>query len=963
MVLANSTKTWNGYFLRGYRTNRCDCLNVTDITMSKKMKKTSPWQSIKYSAVAIACSSSLLSTCVLAEDMSFGGRVTDSSNTVYFEGAKVTIKELDTSVISARDGSFRFTNLPEGEYTLVISYIGVPKVERKVFISADNNTPNNFVIGEQTDAIDNIIVYGQRAGQAGAINRQKNASNLISVVSADTIGQSPDQNAAEALQRLPGISIQRDQGEGRFVSIRGIDPNLNNVTINGVNVPSPESGVRSVAMDVIPSELVQSLEVSKTVTPDMDASAVGGSIEVKSLSAFDRQGQSYSATIQGSYNELMEDVSPKLSGSYTEIFNLSSGASLGVAGALSWFERKFGSHNSETDGGWAEFEFENNATGEDVERFAAEEIEQRHYAITRERLGAAVNFDLHTSSTDKYFFRTLYSQFSDDEFRTRNQYKFDKGAIDLTTYSNSSAQFINAEMERDTKDRYEEQQILSIVLGGENQVNGWLFEYDVGYSKSSEKEPNRIDVTFVGKGVDLGYNTTGSIPALTQSANAHDLNNFELDEIAYENNLAEDESLSFKLDSSRDFVWRNHNGQFKFGVKHQFREKFNRLDATLYDGGFDDITAAQFGTSDVDFNLGHFGPGIESNSLKTFVVNNRNNFDTNTLESSIESNGGSYESEENITAAYAMVTLDIDNWQFVTGLRYEGTRFDTTGSKVELIADEVADDERILISPWHVSDDYDHFLPSLNVKYSASEQLITRFAYTQTIARPSFGDSAAFQLIESEVSDNDGVVETERKAEVGNPELEAYQSNNIDFSVEYYPGDIGVLSAGVFYKDIDNYILLAEVQDNGEWDGFDEVIQPINGGSATLKGLELAWTKNFKSGLFVSMNGTFVETDDKLPNQADTVGNVMIGYENNKYSARLSTTYKSESFQFIDNDTSVYEDTHTQMDFTAKYYLNDTMQLYFNAVNLTDEPMYIYHGNSAYNYQYEEYGSSFEFGY
>lgn len=927
------------------------------------MTKSNSWHVFQRSALAVACSAALFSSTILANETSFGGRITDASNTVYFEGAKVRIKELNITVISARDGSFRFSQLPAGNYTLEISYIGVPTVEKSISVAETGNSQQKFIIGNEQEAMDNIIVYGQRASQAGAINRQKNADNLMSVVSADTIGQSPDQNAAEALQRLPGLSIQRDQGEGRFVTIRGIDPNLNNVTINGVNVPSPESGVRSVALDVIPSELIQSLEVSKTVTPDMDANAVGGSIEVKSLSAFDRQGRSYSATIQGSYNELMEDTSPKLSGSYTDIFDLSSGAQLGVATAVSWFERKFGSHNIEADGGWADFEFEDAATGDDVEVFSAEEIEQRHYQITRERFGAALNFDLHTSSTDKYYFRTLYSKFSDDEFRLRNQYKFDKGAIDLTNYNDSSAQFSDAEMERDTKDRYEQQEILSLVLGGENQISDWLVEYDVGYSKSSEEEPNRLDVAFVGEDLTLGYNSTGSIPELVQSSAAHDLNNFAMDEIAYENNLAEDEELSFKVDFSKDFVWQNNNGQFKFGFKHQSREKFNDADVTIYDGGFDDIMAQQFATATPNYNIGNFGPGISQSSLKDYVLTNRADFDVDQLKSTIDSKGNSFESNEDVSAAYAMVTLDIDKWRIITGVRYESTRFDTQGNKVELVADEINDDEQVLISPWQVKKDYEHLLPSINVKYSASDKLLARFAFTQTIARPTFGDSAAFQIIESEITEDDGNIETERKAEVGNPDLAPYESDNIDLSVEYYPGHIGVLSAGLFYKDIDNYIIQAEVQDNGQWPGFEEVVQPINGGSASLTGLELSWTKNFQSGLFVSANGTFVDTDDKLPNQADTVANFMFGFENNKFSARLSTTYKSESFQFTDNNSDVTEDKHSQIDFSAKYYIDDTMQIYFNAVNLTDEPYYLYHGNEKYNYQYEEYGSSFELGF
>ena len=169
-----------------------------------------------------------------------------------------------------------------------------------------------------------------------------------------------------------------------------------------------------------------------------------------------------------------------------------------------------------------------------------------------------------------------------------------------------------------------------------------------------------------------------------------------MDEVAYENNLAEDESVSIKIDFSRDFVWQNNNGQFKFGVKHQAREKFNKLDVTIYDGGFDDVTAAQFGTSSLDYNLGNFGPGIQQNTLRNYVLSNRSHFEVNDLDSTIENSGGSYNSEEDITSAYAMVTLDIDKWQIVTGLRFEDTRFKTAGNRVELIADEVNDNEQVV---------------------------------------------------------------------------------------------------------------------------------------------------------------------------------------------------------------------------------------------------------------------------
>lgn len=912
------------------------------------------------SKIALATTCALLSSHAFANTLE--GRITDANNSVYFEGAKISIKELNRTISSERDGRFRLTNLPAGQYTLVVDYLGAKSVERQITIKENEVLTQRIALENQDAYIEDVIVVGQRAGQAGALNRQKNAMGVKSIVSSDSIGQLPDQNAAEALQRLPGMFIQRDQGEGRFVGIRGIDPSLNNVTINGANVPSPESGVRSVAMDVIPSELVQSLEVSKTVTPDMDASAIGGSIEVKSLSAFDREGQSYSVSAQATYNEQVEATSPKLSASFTDVYTLNKQFDLGIATALSWSEREFGSHNMETDGGWQMLELETD-NGEEVELFGAEEIEQRHYKIKRERLGAALNLDLHSNDFSKYYLRTLYSEFSDDEFRLRNEYKFDKGALVSGQFNDASAQFSGAEMDRDTKDRYESQTILSLVTGAEHQLSDWFVEYSVGYSKSSEEEPNRIDADFAGEDFTLGYSHLGQAPALTQSANVQQLENFELDELIWENNNTEDESLSLKLDLSKDFTLAGYNTQLKFGAKYSQREKFNDVRTTVFDGGFNDATAAQFTAPSPDWSLSAFGPGLSRSEIARFVATNRAEFDVNQLDSDIETKGRSFTSNEDIFAAYAMFTIDMGAWQVITGLRYEATDFSTSGNKVELIKDEVNDDERVEINPWAVDKDYSHLLPNLTVRYDINDKLVTRFAYTNTLARPGFSDSAAFQLIESETTEEDGQIETERKAEVGNPHLDPYESTNLDWSIEYYPGHIGVISAGVFYKDIDNFIATEEVQNNGQWDGFKEVMQAVNGGEASLSGVELAYTKNFKNGLMLSANGTFIDADDKLPNQSDTVANLMFGYESDHFSTRLSASYKSKSFSHEDNDARVMQDAHTQLDFSAKYYFNDQTQVYFNAVNLTDEPYYLYHGQSQYNYQYETYGRSFELGF
>ncbi|KAF7769905.1 hypothetical protein PCIT_a2829 [Pseudoalteromonas citrea] len=923
------------------------------------MKVSTPSKFIR-SKLALATTCALLATSSYANTLQ--GRISDQAHSIYFEGAKVTIKELGRSVNSARDGSFKLRNLPEGQYTLVVDYLGAPSVEREIRIIAGKAVTEHIQLGTGEALLENVIAVGQRAGQAGALNRQKNAVGIKSIVSSDSIGQLPDQNAAEALQRLPGMFIQRDQGEGRFVGIRGIDPSLNNVTINGANVPSPESGVRSVAMDVIPSELVQSLEVSKTVTPDMDASAIGGSIEVKSLSAFDREGRSYSVTAQATNNTQVDKTSPKLSGSFTDIVALSKQYDLGVAAAVSWSQRQFGSHNMETDGGWQLFDVED-TTGADVSLFGAQEIEQRHYVIKRERVGAALNLDLQSSQLSKYYLRTLFSEFSDDEFRQRNEYKFEKGTLVAGAHTTTSAVFSNAEMDRDTKDRYESQKIMSLVLGGQHQLREWFVEYSVGYSKSSEKEPNRIDADFSAESLMIGYGSLGETPTLSRNDAAHDLHRFELDEVVWENNSTEDDATSLKIDLSKDFVVSGFNSELKFGVKYSEREKVNDTHATVFDGGFDDALASQFGSASPSYSIGDFGPGLSRAGIAQFVKTNRAQFDINQLDTDIDSKGRSYHISEEVLSAYAMLTVDMGQWQVIGGVRYEGTDFSTLGNKVELIKDEITDTERVNISRFSADKDYDHIMPNLTVRYDFTEQLVTRFAYTNTIARPGFSDAAAFQIVETETTLEDGNIEVERKAEVGNPALDPYESNNLDMSIEYYPGNIGVISAGIFYKDIDNFISIEQVQDNGLWEGYKEVVQAVNGGAASLTGLELAYTKNFNNGLMFSANGTFIDADDKLPNQSDVVANIMLGYESRSISARLSTSYKSKSFMFEENGARVYQDAHMQLDFSAKYYVTEQAQLYFNAVNLTDEPYYAYHGTSDYNYQYESYGRSFELGF
>lgn len=880
-----------------------------------------------------ALSLSSFAGSALAGDIA--GQLTNSDKSRVFAGAQIKLQELNLLTESRRDGSFRFSNVPAGSYTLQVNYLGAQPVTQTVNVDDDGIVSPVISLSDNGKAIADILVKGQRSGQASAINQQRVSDRISSVVSADAIGQFPDQNAAEALQRLPGLSIERDQGEGRFVGIRGIDPNLNNVTINGLNIPSPESGVRSVALDVIPSELIQTLEVSKSVTSDMDGDAIGGAIEVKSVSAFDYKNDTAKVTAQASHNELVEKTSPKLSGSVTHKFS----ESLGVAAALSWFERDFGSDNIESNGD--------------------DELEQRDYTITRERLGAAINVDFRPDFNNQYFIRTLYSAFSDDEYRQANTFTFDGE---------------DSEIQRESKDRYEKQTITTIAAGGEHQLQTWDINWQLGYAKSDEDEPDALYYVFKQDNDSISADLETRIPQLTQNTEAMQLAAYDLDEISFEKNYTKDTEVSAKIDFIRNITLGKYKGEFKFGSKYRSREKDRNSDIFIYDGDFDGITGEAFATSQPDWGFGDFGDGLNRQALRTDFNANRSSLELAELDSEVESNGASYVNNEDIFAAYAMVTADIEKLRIVAGVRYERTDFSTDGMRVELIENEETDVEEVINTPWSADRDYDHWLPSINAKYDLNDKVVIRGAFTQTLSRPKFEDVAAFQIIESKTEEDDGEFVTEREAEVGNPELQPYEANNFDLSVEYYPGSIGVLSAGYFYKDIDNFVVYADVAGTDDWAGFEEVVQPINGESASLHGVELSWVKAFDNGFLMSANGTFSSSDattfldgeryeTSLPNQSDTVGNLTLGYENNSVSLRLTMTYKSENLEEIDGDMLRMEDDHQQVDFSGKYYINDNMLLYVNGINLTDEPYYHYFDQRNRNAQFEEYGRTFEIGF
>lgn len=322
--------------------------------------------------------------------------------------------------------------------------------------------------GEPEEA-DEIVVSGQRRSLEDAVNRQRDSDFIVSALSADDVGALPDQNVAEATRRLPGISVENDQGEGRFIVLRGLDANLNATTINGLSVPSPQrEGGRSVALDTIPSELLSSLVVHKTFRPDLDGDAVGGVVEIETASAFNRADGWFTARGEGSYNELQGKWSLRFSAAGSTRFG---GDRFGIAAAISYFDRSFGSENNEVDVGWAA------ATNS---RYPIEP-EQREYVISRRRIGGALNLDFKPSDNARLFIRSLYSDYNDLEYRNRNEYLTRVAPASTTATSALFADRVR--IDRDVKDRTQKQRIFALQTGAEIDGDNWTLNIVGGYEK------------------------------------------------------------------------------------------------------------------------------------------------------------------------------------------------------------------------------------------------------------------------------------------------------------------------------------------------------------------------------------------------------------------------------------------------------------------------------------------------
>ncbi|WP_312327855.1 TonB-dependent receptor [Stenotrophomonas sp.] len=805
--------------------------------------------------------------------------------------------------------------------------------------------------------LDRVEVRPQLESQTRAVDLKRSSDAIQDAVSSDSMGVYPDKNVAESLQRLPGVSVTRDQGEGRFVVVRGLDANLNSVSIDGVSVGTPEDSSRAAPLDVIPSDSTERLRVVKSPTPDMPGDAIGGAILVESASAFDRDGRSLRGKIEASHQDLSGHTSPKAAFNYSEVFADTFGVALGV----NYQNRKFESDNTEVEYG----EFDG---GSEDDLFATS-LQHRKYEIERKRIGANLNFDWRPSEDSQYYLRTLYSQFDDAETRQRAIFNFGDGEVTALGNNQFRVDDLPADaIQKRMRYRTKEENTFAASLGGENRLTNAVVDYKVGYTRTEERVNDEMEARFEYNGDDLAatVDQNSGIPRYTLSdASWMDNGNYDFDRFVLSPKRVDDKEHSAQVNIRFD----GDNSSYKFGLLGRWRDRDVDTDERELRVG-PDVALSDWTTSSPDHRGGSLGQGMSSDAMRRYWAQFGSQYSARPQDvgaNAMTSLEEDYTASEDIFATYAMGTWDIGNLRVIGGVRVENTQFQATGNQVDV----AANGRSYTVTPLTADRSYTNVLPGLHLRYDAGSDWVLRAAANKTVSRPSFGDIAP------RIGYNRG----DEEVRIGNPELDPYESKNLDLSLERYIGSTGIVSLGLFHKSIDGYIVNTVSDSDPEYPGF-EVTRVINGDTAKVYGAEFNWQQQLSflpagwDGLLVGASGTWLDTDfdpgldgraDEdftLPRASKHVYSAHLGYEKEGFSTRLAAVYRSEYLDTL-GDSGAYDifvAPNTQLDFSLDYKITDNVSVYFEAQNLLDKPLELYQGVRSRTLQNEEYGRTYALG-
>ena len=873
----------------------------------------------------------LLTTTLTYSQAILKGKVTDAATGEPMTGANITINNQQQTVLL--DGTYTFKNIKPGTYNIQINYVAYKSIQQTIQIS--NTIIKNFQLQPIVNELTAVTIQsGKVSNETQARNLEKNSDQLVNILSAKTIQLLPDITVANIMQRVPGVIIDRSNtGEGRYPVIRGMDKRYNTTLVNGIKIPSPDNNSRYVPLDLFPAELLERLEVSKSLTPSMEGDAIGGTVNLvmkdapqhllvqanasagystilndQPFMAFDHSAVSKQspAEIHGpDYNATGKDFTSrnldfsKLNNPVNKTFGLTLGnrfgakKQLGAVISASYQDIYRGTNSS--------YFFPNVQPGlNNTPVFS--DIYSRQYSTESKRLGLYGNFDFLIKPGQKITWFNMYLRTDDYQSRSTVDSVL---AISRTGPGNGN---VNIENRSTTQT----QQIFNSTLKGTHTISD-LFTADWSAVFSAAKNQVPDYAVYSTQHQVTTNATTGAVtetPGFLTTMTR-----------IWSHNTDKDASFYGNLTFTPQIFGRK--AEFKAGGLYRHKNRDN------YYNEYDLVASLSPNSNQQFFN------GIDN---AQFGFKGSDGGKTG------EFNANTYSVDEDISAGYLQGKVSLTEKLEVLG----GLRVEHTFDHYETVQPNTVAGKSGTIH-------YNDILPSLQFKYSITNNQALRLDYYKAISRPGY-----FELVPT-------LVIGEYYNEAGNYNLNRSRANNLDFRYELFPGGADQLLIGTFYKQIFDPIELGVEKANGT--NTTQVLEPFNFGTATNFGAEVAATRYF--GKFgIAANYTYTHsriTTDKLyyfrndagtitnetrsetrplQGQADHAGNVSFIYKDPKSGLDLQIAYVYTGERIVVLSPyyglDYWQRPLSQLDFSAEKRIKQHFSVYTKITNITNSATKVY---------------------
>ena len=820
---------------------------------------------------------------------------------------------------------------------------------------------------------------------------QRNAPNLISVQSAETIAKYPDFNAAEALGRMPGISLSSDTGEGRFINIRGIDGNLDGATFGGVPLLNTypggtyfSGGGRAVEFDTIPTGSIDGLIVTYTGLPDHEAEGLGGSVDLTPRTATDVTKPFFDGALGYGYEPEHHHAGPS-------DIDVALGARFGFAGGhlvvegegaepaplVGWLSNPTpfsfvltGSVQNDRRG-FDDIEEDYNNPGTADRSY--QDIQFRRYDYHRSRFGFGGEFDFKPNDDNQFYIRGNEAGYTEGVKKNRLTYDFSA----YTQTPQATGFQSDADLSISSTDEQETHRNDVIVAGGLNRFDRFTLDYRVSYSRAAFDQPFNFGGGFTGPTAMVAYNNAGNngdFPriAVVDGTNINDPALYSVNDVNNSQEHDVDEEYAYAANLAFPVQLLNDQDQVKTGFEVRLRDKIERQfgEDPLNVGPLD--TASLFSPAITDF-YGQYtnGPNVNTNYLRAQAqaVEGPDQFQPS----------GFFKAREFIYAEYAQYQATVGKLGLLAGVRVETTSANYGNYDLDPNGNVLGYSEN--------PQSYTNAFPTVQLRYEFTPKFLLRATYSTGIARPGFNQVAGAVTLDT----SNGIITT------GNPKLQPTTGDNFDLDFEYYLPQGGIVQFGAFDKEFSNYIV-TESRTVASDPRLPSYIGPIklvtysNVSSAYARGVEASYHQQFQflpdpfNGFGIESNVTLVDSRIEeydastatinnggtptpaqyglLPGTSRVTFNLAGFYEAHGVEARISSEYVSRelfSLGGLKQDDTIQDDRLT-LDWASAYAINDNYKIYFNVKNLTNEPLRFYIGNPSFPIQREFYEQTYEAG-